>query len=78
MDDAHAVEPSSARAAGPGLAPVIILVVRQVPPAVHGGSACAQVLNCDSWEWFPGTGDSTGQTTREVPTKMTMAIKARP
>ena len=43
-----------------------------------GGLARAQVLNAESREWFPRTGDLTSQRTREVSTKMTMAMKARP
>ena len=54
------------------------VAVRQASPDVHGWSARAQVLNADSREWFPRTGDLTSRRTREVSTKMTMAMKARP
>lgn len=61
-----------------GLALPNILAMRQAGPDVHGRSAWAQVLNSDSREWFPRTGDLMSQRTREVSTKMTMAMKARP
>ncbi len=61
-----------------GLALPNTLAMRQAGPDVHGRSAWAQVLNSDSREWFPRTGDLMSQRTREVSTKMTMAMKARP
>jgi hypothetical protein len=63
---------------GLGLALPNILAVRQAGPTVHGRSGWAHVLNSDSREWFRRTGDLTSQRTREVSTKMTMAMKARP
>ena len=61
-----------------GLALPNILAVRQAGPVVHGRSAWPHVLNPDSREWFRRTSDLMSQRTREVSTKMTMAIKARP
>jgi len=61
-----------------GLALPNTLALRWAHPRVHGWSAWAQVLNADSREWFPRTGDLTSRRTREVSTKMTMAMKARP
>jgi hypothetical protein len=55
-----------------------ILAMRQAGPNVHERSAGAHVLNADSREWFPRTGDLMSQRTREVSTTMTMATKARP
>jgi hypothetical protein len=54
------------------------LAMRQAGPNVHERSAWAHVLNADSREWFPRTGDLMSQRTREVSTTMTMATKARP